>query len=131
MIRFSGLLRFTSDCEMSGREETTMRKSIFYQPLAVLMAILVAAPLSWLSQFGNGSHRAGAGPFQAAAQSGSPGGSITTTGIDLGEGDALRAYLALHTLPETDSNLIYSTGRGDLRTDVRAIMETNLLAIIR
>jgi hypothetical protein len=129
MIRFSILLRFTSDCELGGREETTMRRSIFFQPLAVLMALLVAPPLSWLCGLGSRTSGNGSVAFRAAAQT-----SSATNRIAPGypqEHEMVRAYLALHQLPATDENLVYDVGRTDLRDEIRGAMMANILQIIR
>src|SRR5215216_3381690 len=51
-----------------------MRRSVFYQPLAVLMALLVAPPFSWLGNSGSrGGDTGSAGPLEAAAQIVVPG----------------------------------------------------------
>ena len=47
--------------------------------------------------------------------------------------DAVNAYLIAHTIPVTQANrdVVYQYGRADLRNAIRAIMFTNLMAIIQ
>jgi hypothetical protein len=47
------------------------------------------------------------------------------------ESDAVNAYLASHNLPETDAHIIYDYGRADLRTQIRALISSILLGIVR
>src|SRR5215469_4855257 len=120
---------------------TSLRRSLIYKPLAILMAILLAPVLSWIDSGGTGRRAA---PFQAKAQS-APLCDITVNCIfsrntyfvtrilaDLEqlESDGVNAYLGLHGLPATDAHLIYDTGRQDLRDGVRAAIYTILLGII-
>ena len=117
-----------------------LRRSLIHKPLAVLMSILLLPALTWMESGG-----AGARPFQARAE-GVQGCASTTNSIiqsycangvvyynDLVqlESDSVSAYLALHNMPQSDSQLIYSAGRTDLRTAVRAVMLSSLLGIIQ
>ena len=114
-----------------------LRRSIVYQPLAVLMAILMLPALSWLDFAG-----AGARLFQARAQVGGCAATGNTiiqnycangTGYSLDltqfESDAVSAYLVLHNLPQSDAHVIYDYGRSDLRNAVRGVMMSMLLGI--
>jgi hypothetical protein len=116
-----------------------LRRSAVFQPLAVLMTILMLPVFSWFEDGGQGTR-----PFQAAAQQlgcvGGPGAIIKqycVNGIsysdDLSqlERDAANAYLGLHLLPPTDAHIIYDSGRSDLRSAVRAQMITTLLEIVK
>jgi hypothetical protein len=135
-----------------------MRRSTFYQPLEVFMALLMAPPFSWLGGLGSVSSGSGrtrsAAPFRAAASSFLPScnedTSILKPGCEINpaglsdivrdrsgntdllqfESDAVQAYLALHMLPASDAGLIYNSGRPDLRIVIRGIMFAALLAII-
>jgi len=113
-----------------------LRRCPVYQPLATLLAILMLPVISWMEG-------AGAGLFQAQAQIGgclATGNSIIqnycVNGIvyaaDLVqfENDAVGSYLKLHSLPDTDAQLIYSYGREDLRNEIRGLMMDILRAII-
>ena len=114
-----------------------LRRWVVYQPLALIMAILLLPSLSWIEG-------AGARAFQANAQVG--GCTSTTNSIiqsycvgttsyftDLTqmEQDAVNAYLAAHILPASDAHIIYDQGRTDLRTGVRGFMLTILMGAIR
>ena len=103
------------------------------------MAVLMAPVLSWM-QSGMGEGR----PFQSSAQV--IGGCTSTSntiikqlclngvayGPDLAqlEADAVSAYIAEHALSSSDSPVIYSYGRSDLRDAVRAQMIAILHGII-
>jgi hypothetical protein len=116
----------------------SLRRSLIYKPLAVLMAILLLPALTWMESGG-----AGARPFQARAQtiqgcasttnsiiqSYCANGIVYYTDLVQFESDSVTAYLALHNLPQTDAAKIYSYGRSDLRTAVRGVMMTTLLGI--
>src|SRR5580700_961532 len=100
-----------------------LRRWIVYQPLALIMAILLLPSLSWIE-----SGSAGARAFQANAQI--QGCSSTTNSIiqnycvnsrayraDLTqlEQDAVNGVLAFHALPASEAHVIYDYGRMDLR----------------
>jgi hypothetical protein len=121
-----------------------LRRWTIYRPLAVAMALLLMMPaLSW---FGRGSAVSGwNGPLQASAQSTlcnpSPSNAVIQTVCpptsyiypsDLYqlESDAVNAYLAMHNLPSTDASVIYTYGRSDLRSAIRAQMVTIMLGVI-
>jgi hypothetical protein len=120
-----------------------------YRPLAVLLAVLLAPALSWI---GNGPGLdSGRSPFRASAQTliggcgpsqpnaiiqvtcpSTPQGLLYIYISDLYqlESDAVNAYLGLHGLPAGDAQSIYSYGRADLRSAVRATMVSILIGII-
>src|SRR6185437_13107914 len=112
-----------------------LRRSLIYQPLAILMSILLLPAISWMD-----GGDAGPRPFQAAAQiisgcDADPSSTsiirkycVTTesgetfdyhTDLIQLENDAVSAYLAEHGLPPSDAHLIYGLGRSDLRSAVR------------
>ena len=121
-----------------------LRRSIVYQPLALIVAILMLPSLSWMG--GGNQH----GKFQARAQGGSTCQSTTNSiiqnycttsvGNHLGnnyytdlvqlESDAVNAYLAAHNLPTTDAHVIYDYGRADLRNAIRGYILSILLGVI-
>jgi hypothetical protein len=120
----------------------SVRRSVFFQPLAMLLAILVLPVLSWLSPVGND---AATRPFQAEAQTiqgcAATGNTIIRNYcfgtvsyandlIQL-ESDGVNAYLGLHNLPPSDAHVVYDYGRTDLRAAVRGVMLTQLLAIVQ
>jgi hypothetical protein len=123
-----------------------LRRSLIYQPLAILMSILLLPAISWMD-----GGDAGPRPFQAAAQiisgcDADPSSTsiirkycVTTasgetfdyhTDLIQLENDAVSAYLAEHGLPPSDAHLIYDLGRSDLRSAVRANMLVILESII-
>ena len=121
-----------------GLTVTGLRRWILYEPLAILLVIMLLPVFSWLdTKAGPAPH-----PFQAAAQASycnptpsnavlrvdCPAGQLGNTFGDLYqlETDAVNAYLAEHKLPATDAHVIYDYGRSDLRDEIRA----NMLAII-
>jgi hypothetical protein len=123
----------------------SVRRSIVFQPLAVVLVILLSPVLSWLDSDGPG-----AGLFKSSAQTISScaadpssnsiirnycvtlGGNTVAYGMDLVqlESDAVSAYLGLHGMTPADAPVVYSYGRSDLRSAVRAQMITILLGII-
>ena len=115
---------------------SAVRRWQLFRPLAVLLAILMLPTLPSTRYSG----------FKAAAQapvsacdvgSGNSiirnycnaSGSIVPELATL-ESDSVKAYLALHGLPETDASVIYTYGRQDVRSAVRAIMIARLIAIV-
>jgi hypothetical protein len=124
---------------MRGLTVSGLRRFVLYQPIAVMTAILLLPALSWVEP-GQGPR-----PFQAAAQiSGycnpSPANAVlrvdcpaTTPIANLGgdlyqfEQDAVKAYLGMHKLPDTDAHIIYDYGRKDLRDAIRASMISLLM----
>jgi len=117
----------------------SLRQSLVYQPLAILMAILMLPALSWVESGG-----AGARPFQASAQIQLQGcaatgntiirnycanGVVYFTDLTQFEKDSVTAYLALHNIPQSDAHVIYDYGRSDLRSAVRGVMMTTLQGI--
>jgi len=113
---------------------------LIYKPLVVLLAVLVAPVLSWMQ----GGGPAVPHPFQANAQGAQGCTSTSNTiiqtycvnGILYGpdliqfESDAVSTYLSIHSLPATAAPLIYSTGREDLRNQIRGVMLNLLQSII-
>lgn len=113
-----------------------------FRPLAAVMAILVLPVLACLD--GNPSN---AGMFKAAAQvviSGCNGdgtnkiiqnfcvgGVAYSSDLQQLEVDAVNSYIGEHGLTTSDVSLIYSVGRSDLRTAIRAQMLAILIGIIR
>jgi hypothetical protein len=116
-----------------------LRQSLIYQPLAVLMSILVAPAVSWIEGGGGGAR-----PSQAQAQitlgnCNSAGttviqkycvnGNIYLTDLPQLESDAVNAYLGMHHLPPTDAHVVYDYGRSDLRSAIRGDILTTLFGI--
>ena len=112
------------------RPFAALRRSRVYQPLAVLLAVLLAPAVSWM-QTGAG------GPFQAKAQVAGgcvslstsiiqnycdASGNLYLTDLTQLESDAVNGYLAEHNLPASDATVIYLYGRSDLRSAIRAHM---------
>src|SRR5580692_811865 len=94
-----------------------LRRWLIYQPLAILLAILVLPDVSWMERAG--------GPFQAHAQIVLAGCAATSNSIiqnycpngisyfnDLVqlESDAVNAYVGFHGIPVTDAYVIYTYG---------------------
>src|SRR5689334_4508226 len=123
-----------------------MRNSILYQPLALLLALLLLPDASWLTN----SSRTGAGAFQAAADdiqicdtAGNLGTNINRivnvcryAGASLTDwiqfqNNAIADYLTAHDLPQDDASVIFTYGRTDLRSEIRALMFARLLNIIK
>jgi hypothetical protein len=120
---------------------TGLRRSLFYQPLAILMSILLLPVVSWMEG-------GGAGPraFQSAAQTISGCDADVSSksiirkycvnGVPYGpdlvqlETDAVNVYLAGHGLPASDAHVIYDLGRSDLRSAIRGNMFVILRGII-
>jgi hypothetical protein len=123
-----------------------LRSAFLFQPLVVALAyLLVLPPADWMT---------GGRQFQAKAdvtsvpvyQCNSPNTPVNTIFnqsklcagvIDLGindqfqlESDAITAYLLVHGQPLSEYASIYSTGRTDLRSQIRANMLAILLGII-
>ena len=125
------------------RTFAALRRSRFYQPLAVLLAILLVPVFSWFPSGGDAAR-----PFQAEAQTVAscnstgtnsiiqklctPTGSPSPYAADIIqlESDAVNGFLTLHQLPLTDSNIIYTYGRSDLRDAIRAYILSSLITII-
>ena len=47
------------------------------------------------------------------------------------ESEAVKAFLASHHLPETDASVIYDYGRSDLRSQIRALISSILVGIVK
>jgi hypothetical protein len=125
----------------------TVRRSLLFRPLAVLMAILMLPVIARVHPGGGrGQEKSTFSAFEAAAQTlvgcGLAGGtSIIQNYCGAGgfpvaalyalESDAVKLYLALHGLPQSEASVIYSHGRKDLRTAIRGLMLANLIAIIQ
>ena len=113
----------------------------YYKPLALALAfLLLAPPISWVSGVGHTSRAEAQIVISGCA--GSPDRIIQNLGIlcdpnfpaqfadvQQFESDTVRGYLAAHSLPQTDSSLIYQVGRSDLRSELRGYMLARLLAI--
>src|SRR5450432_3498463 len=96
----------------------SVRRSLFFEPLAMLFALLVLPVLSWVDL---GVNNAISRPFQAGAQSlggcSATGNTIirnycvgsTVYAADLTqlETDAVSSYLAFHNIPPADAHIIY------------------------
>jgi len=107
-----------------------LSRSFVFQPIA---AILVVALIPLLSRFeGDAGIRISEASAQAAPTNPILPVGHTTIESDLREleSDAVNAYLALHGLPATDSSIIYTYGRSDLRSEIRGLMINILLGII-
>lgn len=123
-----------------------LTRSFLYQPLAVLLAILILPTLSWFESGAGPNSGSSGAPFQASAQIviggchpaqpnsiiqvDCPGGAFYAPDLYQLESDAVTAYLAEHKLPASDAHFIYDEGRTDLRNAIRATMFAGLLAII-
>ncbi len=124
-----------------------LRRSLIFQPIAAMLAVLLAPSLSWFESTAGIPLGATARSFQATAQvvvgcgtgrgnkiiqnvcvNGTPYNS--NGDLDQLEADAVSAYLTEHNLPASDAGLIYTYGRTDLRDAIRANMLIILLAII-
>ncbi len=116
-----------------------LRECFIFRPLSLAMALLLMLPA--ISGFNSGNGRShSSSPFQASAQVidcvPSPTAIIrsvcTIYQADLLqlESDAVNAYLAMHNLPATDASIVYSYGRSDLRSAVRAQIVSQLLGVI-
>ncbi len=144
----------------------SVRRSVFFEPVALLLAILVLPVLSWV---GPGGDKGAPRPFQAQAQQvfSCSGGSVNTIiqkfctsnnspsqyAADLVqlEQDAVNGYLGFHgipvndpslvntqcltpdlcnSVPVTSASLVYTYGRSDLRSGIRAYLLSILLGII-
>ena len=120
-----------------------MRRAFFYQPLACLLVLLLLPLTAW-------KEGASGGPFQAVAQS--VGSCATDTSANTNiirnycnaagtvayftdltqlEADAVSAYLAMDGLPASDAPLIYTHGRKDVRSAIRALMLSTLVGIAK
>jgi hypothetical protein len=122
-----------------------LTRSVIYKPLAAVLAVLLIPSLSSFESTA-GIPLGAAKSFQASAQTiqgcaPSPANAIIQTlcpgnntayvaDLQKLESDAVSAYLGLHGLPATDAQMIYTYGRADLRSAVRAGMYAQLLAII-
>jgi hypothetical protein len=110
-----------------------LRHWLIYKPLAVLLVILLLPTLPWVGRV--------SAPFQVSAQQGctATGNSIIQNYCVDGvayfadlyqlEQDSVKAYLALHGIPQTEANVIYDYGRSDLRNAVRGVMMSQLQGI--
>ena len=123
-----------------------LRRSLIYQPLAVFLAALLVPTISWFESTAGIPIGATTKSFQSSAQiviegCGTPRGSkiiqkVCVDGVPYGpdlnqfEADAVSLYLSERGLPATDASLIYSVGRTDLRSAIRAEMLAILLGII-
>jgi hypothetical protein len=119
-----------------------MRRSIFYQPLAVFMAVLMLPPFSWVLGAGRES------PMAAKAQIDLSGCEPNSQRIiqNLGgfcddtwaptayvqqlENDSVSSWLQAHQMPPSDRSIIYQIGRSSLRSELRAYMLTKLMGAI-
>ena len=120
-----------------------MRRSIFYQPLAVLMAFLLLPGVSWMTHSG-GSFQAGA-QIQICSSDGSNGTSnaqivntcrwptAVTSSSDWVQfqNNAIADYLSARDLPPEEAATIFTYGRTALRTEIRGQMFARLLNIIQ
>src|SRR5690348_12507716 len=121
-----------------------LTRSVIYRPLAASLAVLLIPTFSWFESTSGIPVGATAKSFQSSAQIGGctvprgnriiqkicVNGTPYETDLNQLEADAVRAYLKSHGLLEADANLIYSLGRTDLRTAIRAEMLGILLGII-
>jgi hypothetical protein len=130
----------------AGWTMNSVRRSCLFRPLAVLMAILMLPAVSWMDSGSRGGDDR-IKPLQASAQI-NLGGCASTTNTILQsyclpdgsiefandlihfESEAVSTYLGLHKLPSTEAQLIYSTGRDDLRNQIRGVMVDLLRGII-
>ena len=121
-----------------------MRSSIFYQPLAVFLAVIMLPPFSWIT---------GASPFEAAAQAPvvcGPSDSTSSTrqivntcpwtGTGTGslpqdliqfQDETIATYLKDHKMPADDASDIFDYGRAGLRSEIRSEMESRMMDIIK
>jgi hypothetical protein len=120
----------------------SIRRWTLFRPLAAVIAILVLPVLACLD-----GNPANAGMFKAAAQgviSGCNGdgtnkiiqnfcvGSVAySNDLQQLEADAVNGYIGEHGLTTADAALIYSLGRSDLRTEIRAQMLAIMIGIIK
>ena len=111
-----------------------LRQWLVYKPLAVLLAFLLLPRLPWME--GEGASAVVSAQVEGCTPSGN---TIIRNycvdsvfyGADLFqlENDAVKAYLALHLIPQTDANVIFLYGRSDLRNAIRGVMMSRLQGI--
>ena len=119
-----------------------MRRSIFYQPLAVFLAVILLPPFSWITGAGEASPASLKGQIVITACGPDAGRIIQDLGSDCGpnwantadvqqfESEMVSAWLTAHKLPQSDKSIIYQLGRLDLRSELRGFMVAKLLDII-
>src|ERR1041385_4194362 len=102
-----------------------MRTSIFYRPLAILMALLLLPPFAWFTGAGHiwlAQGQTGCAP--AASRIIQDVGGFcdanwaSTADVQQFESDTVSAWLTAHQLPQSDSSVIYQLGRSDLRSEL-------------
>ncbi len=111
------------------------RRWCFFQRVAMVLACLMVLPiLAWTggspdwradAQIGVGCPNPNTSILQVACSSGT-----YASVLEQFESDGVNEYLAAHGLPASASSVIYTYGRGDLRTEVRAFLLVKLLDII-
>src|SRR5262245_49089428 len=117
-----------------------MRNSIFYQPLAVIMAILMLPPFTSITGT-SATSLAEAQSFTGCAPVSSRiiqniGGlcdsnfAVPSAILQQFEVETVSAWLTIHGLPQSARSMIYELGRSDLRSELRGYMLARLLEII-
>ncbi len=118
-----------------------MRRSILYQPLAVLLAVIMLPPFSWISGAGRASSMSVTAQINVPGCTPSAGRIIQDLGgfcdpnwadtadVQQFENDTVSAWLTAHQLPQSEGALIYQFGRSDLRSELRGYMVLKLLDI--
>jgi len=105
-----------------------MKRPFSFRLVAVCLTLLFLPPFSWINErYGNGVVHAAT--YRCSAQAIMQAG-CTNDDLDQLEGDAVQAFLGLHGLPASDSNVLYTYGRTDVRNEVRAGMLIKMLDII-
>ncbi len=114
-----------------------LRRSILFRPLAVALVVLLLPSLPSAQQ--GGMNEASAQTINLiGCEAISPtsilrkycgADNTPVPALVLLEADAVKTYLALHGIPQSEENLVYTLGRRDLRNAVRSIMLTRLIDI--
>ena len=150
MKRLIQYLRISERYEshVRGDMPRSLRNALFFRPLALAMAVLLALPaFEWITAK-PGSRSAVMAQAQTFSCSDSPAfcppaatrilqdmnapGLFSQQQILLGQWEPIivQTYLAIHGLPASDAALIYQYGDANLRNDVRGFMRDALISII-
>src|SRR5262249_12730281 len=105
-----------------------MRRSIFYQPLAAFLAVLLLPPFAWVTgaghislakaQFDVGCAPAAGRIIQDLGGLCDANFAIPSADVLQFERDTVNGWLTAHQLPQSDSAVIYQYGRSDLRSEL-------------
>lgn len=114
-----------------------LRRSMLFRPLALVLVVLLLPALPSAEQ--GGMNEAAAQTVNLiSCEAISPtsilrkycgAGNAPVPALVTLEADAVKTYLALHGIPQSEENVVYALGRRDLRNAVRSIMLTRLIDI--